>query len=92
MRAKTTLLFWPPDKLDTGLVASSPVTPNDPSCRRYSSTGFPGVQENEEAMLEALFWKPNISYISIYYPWMFWKLWELVSKSSHLESKLEFGR
>ena len=39
--AKATRLFCPPDRLSIGLKASSPETPNEPSCLRYSSSGFP---------------------------------------------------
>ena len=40
--AKATRLFWPPDRLSMGRKANSPDTPNEPSCLRYSSSGFPG--------------------------------------------------
>ena len=40
--AKATRLFWPPDRLSIGRKANSPETPNEPSCLRYSSSGFPG--------------------------------------------------
>ena len=40
--AKATRLFCPPDRLSIGRNANSPETPNEPSCLRYSSSGFPG--------------------------------------------------
>lgn len=41
IKAKATLLFWPPDRLETGRVASSPDTPKAPILFLYNSEGFP---------------------------------------------------
>ena len=41
MTAKATRLFWPPDRLDTGRRAKSPLTPKLPSCALYTSVVFP---------------------------------------------------
>ena len=44
IKAITTRLFWPPDKLLTGLRAKSFITPYLPSWRRYSSSCCPVVK------------------------------------------------
>ena len=40
-KENATRLFCPPDRLSIERKASSPETPNDPNCLRYSSLGFP---------------------------------------------------
>ena len=41
IRAKATLLFCPPERDTTGLMASSPLTPKEPSWWRYCSSVSP---------------------------------------------------
>lgn len=46
--AKATLLFCPPDRLDTGLMASSPLTPYWPSMFLYCSWGLPEIHRAKD--------------------------------------------
>lgn len=90
IKAITTRLFWPPDKLLTGLRAKSFITPYLPSWRRYSSSCCPAVKY---IFLKITYWQERIK-LSFILSW-YWNLSFILSMRSttqtHYRNKIQYS-